>query len=83
MTPERVLIDEPGADHRCRFAYYGGVADGRVSVIRTMAESELATISDGAEMFTYTVTRYGVHADNGTLCWVLFMHTPIQERGKL
>jgi hypothetical protein len=81
-APERVLVDDPGPEHVTRFAYYGGNADGRVSTMEFMSERELPTICDGAASFNYTVTRYGVHADS-TLCWVLFMHSPIVERGKL
>lgn len=81
-APERVLVDDPGPEHVTRFAYYGGVADGRVSTMTRMSERELSTVCEGAEPFSYTVTRYGVHTDS-TLCWVLFMHSPIVERGKL
>lgn len=83
MKAERVEIDEPGPEHVTRFCYYGGNADGRISNMDTMHEYELGTVNYNAAMFDYTVTRYGVHADNQTLCWVLLMHSPIVERGKL
>lgn len=78
---ERYEVTEPGA-HRTQLGYYGGPADGRVSRLACQTENQLSAIADGAVPFGYTVTRYGVHNDK-TLCWVLFMHTPIMERGKL
>lgn len=82
VIPERVEVTELGGDHPVQFAYYGGVSDGRLSRMGVMFEGELTTIMDGATTFDYQVTRYGVHSDS-SLCWVLFMHTPIAERGKL
>lgn len=81
MTPERVEAPSLGSDHPTQFGYYGGPADGRFSRMSVMFERELASIMDGATVFDYRVTRYGVHA-NSTLCWVIFTHTPIAERGK-
>lgn len=84
MTPEHV--DAGVVSRGCvgtRFAYYGGQYDGRVSTLDVMHIAELETISAGATSYGYTVTRAGVHSDAETLCWVLFMHTPIAERGKL
>lgn len=81
-APERVLVDDPGPEHVTRFAYYGGIVDGRMSTMEFMSERELPAICEAAGAAHYTVTRYGVHTDS-MLCWVLFMHSPIVERGKL
>lgn len=82
MTPERVEVNDLGSEHPTQFGYYGGSADGRMARVGVIREDELITIMNGATPFDYTVTRYGVHTDT-TLCWVLLMHSPIAERGKL
>lgn len=82
MTPERVAMNEAGADHQTQLGYYGGRSDGRRSIVGKLHERDLGRFDD-ANHFGYTVTRYGVHTDNHTLCWVLLTHTPIAERGNL
>lgn len=85
MTPDRVEMNEPGADHPTQLGYYGGPYDGRYVRLEVMDESALWMISVTANdhPLDYAVTRYGVHSDTGTLCWVLLMFNPIFERGKL
>lgn len=82
---ERVEVVTPGHDHSVTIGYYGGPLDGRSQHLRVMDEIELNWFDRAAGMhdLPYTVTRYGVHADNCTLCWALLTYTPIAERGKL
>lgn len=82
---ERVEISEPGADHGTQLGYYGGPLDGRYTRVDVLAESDLSTIADAAMLHgtPYQVMRYGVHTPELTLCWVLLMHSPIVERGKI
>lgn len=82
-APERVVIDERGG-HGATLGYYGGPEDGRMSRSAVLFETELSTIAWAAGVQTdYAVNSYGVHSGDQSLCWVLLMYTPIEERGKL
>lgn len=84
MEPERVEMNEPGVDHPMQLGYYGGPYDGRYVRLEVMDESMLWMIDVANDHpLDYTVTRYGVHSDTGTLCWALLIFNPILKRGKL
>lgn len=85
MTPERVEMKEPGAGHPTQLGYYGGPHDGRYARLDVLDESMLWMIDVAAfdHQMDYTVTRYGVHTDTGTICWALLTFGPIFKRGKL
>lgn len=74
-----------GPDHGVMIGCYGGPIDGRSARLEVMDESAMwmFDVADNDHPLGYTVTRYGVHSDNGTLCWVLLMFDPIIKRGKL
>lgn len=78
-------MNEPGAEHPVQLGYYGGPHDGRYARLEVLDESHLwmvdvAEFDRGAD---YTITRYGVHTNDSTLCWVLLTYSPIVKRGKL
>lgn len=69
--------------HPPNFGYYGGPEDGRSSRLSDVMDAvDFEHALMASVQINYTCVRFGQHPD-GTICWVLWMFSPIEKRGKL
>lgn len=83
--PERVeMANAWGEPHGATLGYFGGPLDGRTVRVEVMYDvASFGLAKELAVWAAYSVTRYGVHHEDGSICWVLLTYDPILERGKL
>ena len=82
--PERVeLANAWGRPHSTTVGYFGGPLDGRSVRLEQLSGIEAFDRAIRGTGTQYSVTRYGVHYEDGSVCWALLTYDPIIERGKL